>query len=135
MTWTLRLVLCLVVLAGSAFAQSYRYKQVTIAADGNLSGAANLGYCSPVRLEVPTIVAASLTFQLSEDGATYRNLYDEFGGEVTVTASTGNRIIRLNPGEFWNTLHMKIRSGTAGTPVTQTSAVTIGIVCQMVYPQ
>jgi hypothetical protein len=135
MTWTLRLAVCLVVLAGSAFAQSYRYRQVTIAADGNLSGAANLGYCSPVRLEVPTIVSASLTFQLSEDGVTYRNLYDEFGTEVTVTASTGNRIIRLNPSEFWNTLNIKIRSGTAASPVTQTSAVTIGIVCQMVYPQ
>jgi hypothetical protein len=121
--------------AMAAFGQSYRYKQVTIAADGNLSSAADLGYCSPVRLEVPTIVSASLTFQLSEDGVTYRNLYDEFGTEVTVTASTGNRIIRLNPAEWWNALRIKIRSGTAATPVTQTSAVTIGIVCQMVYPQ
>lgn len=131
-----RIAVCLLVFAGLCAAQSYRYMTVTIAAGESLSTAANLNYCSPMRLDVPTKTDGVLSFQLSEDGgATYRDLYDEDGGVVTITASTGNRSIRVNPGDFWNIIRMKIRSGTPSAAVNQTNAITIGIVCQMVLPQ
>lgn len=132
---TFRLSGLFLILAVAAFGQSYRYVQAPIAAGASLSTAATLRYCSPVRLEVPTKTDGVLTFQISEDGVTYRDLYDEFGSVVTVTASTGNRSIRLNPSEWWNTLHLKIRSGTPSAAVNQVGAITIGVVCQMVYPQ
>lgn len=131
-----KLILTLCVFAALASAQSYRAVTVTIAKDASLSGAAELKFCSPVRLEFPTTDSAAWTFQVSEDGTTYRNYYDEFGAEVTIPASTGARIVRLNPGEWWNLRYMKIRSGTAASAVNQTTAaVSIKIVCQMVYPQ
>jgi len=68
--------------------------------------------------------AANLTFQASGDGTNYFNLYDEFGTEVTVTASTSRRI-RLEPSQWAGIQYLKIRSGTAGTPVTQTAERTL----------
>lgn len=131
-----KFLIALLVCAGIASAQSYRAVTVTIADEASLSSAAELKFCSPVRLELPTIDSAALTFQVSEDGTTYRNYYDEYGTEITIPASTGARIIRLNPSEWWNLRFMKIRSGTAASAVNQTTAaVSIKIVCQMVYPQ
>lgn len=130
-----RLIVLLLALGTGCLAQSYRYMTVTIAAGQSLSGEANLRFCSPVRLDVPSKTDGVLTFQLSENGTTFRDLYDEYGNVVSVAASTGNRSIRLNPAEFWNIIRIKVRSGTPSSPVNQSSDVTIGIACQMVMPQ
>jgi hypothetical protein len=70
--------------------------------------------------------AANLTFQVSHDGATWKNLYDDEGNEVTVTAAA-SRMIRLYPEEWSAFKYLKIRSGTSGSPVTQAADRTIGI--------
>jgi hypothetical protein len=130
------ILLALCVFAGLASAQAYRAVNVTIAQGASLSAAANLGFCSVMRMELPTIDSAALTFQISEDGTTYRNYYDEFGSEVSVPASTGARIVRFNPGDLRNIRYIKIRSGTAASAVNQTTAaVSIRVVCQMITPQ
>lgn len=62
--------------------------------------------------------AAVITMQVSQDGITYRNLFDEFGSEVTLTVAAGNEVAlpvtRLAPYGW-----VKLRSGTAAAPVAQ----------------
>jgi hypothetical protein len=93
---------------------------VTIANGQSLSGAADLkGLGTPVRIDMPAAwTAANLTFQVSADGVTYQDLYDDGGSEVTVTAAAG-RSIFLQPAEWAHVRYLKVRSGTAAVPVNQ----------------
>ncbi len=96
---------------------------VTIAHDGSLSGAsADLGSAGIARIIMPaTWDAAVLTFQVSQDNSTWNNLYDANGTEYTVQAAASRSII-LPPADFVGIRYIKVRSGTAGSAVTQTSA-------------
>ena len=67
---------------------------------------------------------ANLTFQVSEDGSTYNDLYDQDGTEITITAAA-SRFIVLNTDNFWGFHYLKVRSGTTGTPINQGAARTI----------
>lgn len=69
---------------------------------------------------------ANLTFQGSYDCSTYQNIYDEYGTEFNITAAA-SRFIKVDPADFAGPLCIKIRSGTAGTPVTQTVTPTLQI--------
>lgn len=71
--------------------------------------------------------AANLTFQVSEDGVTYNDLYDQDGTEINVTAAASRHII-LNPETFWGIHYLKVRSGTTGTAVNQGAARTVVLV-------
>jgi len=102
---------------------------LTIAEGASLSGAID---CTrgryPGRIVMPAAwTAAALTFQVSDDGTTYRNLYDEYGTEVTVQAAA-SRDIRLEPANWFTARYLKIRSGTSGTPVNQAAARTLTVI-------
>jgi len=129
-----RFLLVFVVLAIALLAQPnpdvvYRTYKATIASCGNLSAAVDLRGCAVLRLEMPASwTTANLTFQISSDASTYRDMYDAYGTEYTVMAAASRAII-MSAGDFFGVRYFKIRSGTSGTPVTQTAARSIGVVC------
>jgi hypothetical protein len=102
---------------------------VTIAASASLSGALDLGARTPVGIILPSgWTTASLTFQGSVDGSTFFDLYNAAGVEVTVTNGQASRWYALDPSDFYGVRYLKIRSGSSGTPVNQTSQVTVTVV-------
>lgn len=133
---TLALALCL-----SAFGQFGSSAQakaapvsttVTIPINTSIMAAGvDLQGCTPAAIEMPAAWdTANLTFSVASSlSGTYKNVYDEFGSEATVTAAA-SRFIRLSPADWWGLRYLKIRSGTAGTPVTQTAARIITIHCR-----
>lgn len=106
-----------------------RVATVTIAASGNLSSATFIGG-RVHRLLVPTIDAAKLSFQVSDDGTTFYDLYDgdATGAEVQIVSSTGARAFRLS-GDDWKAVqYLKVRSGLTAATTTQNAARVIKIV-------
>lgn len=71
-----------------------------------------------------TTTASGCTFQVSVDGTTYTDAYDETGTEITFQAAA-SRWIRLP--ELGALRFVKIRSGTSGTPVNQAGARTLNL--------
>ena len=55
-------------------------------------------------------------------------LYDQDGNEVTVTSPTASRFIGIYTAFTYVPTHLKVRSGTSGTPVAQASARTLTLV-------
>jgi len=93
----------------------------TIAGSESLSDAVELGGHSVLRIAMPAAwTAADLTFQVSDDGGTtFRNVYWDWGPEMALAADAA-MTIELSP--FVRLSHinqLKVRSGTAGTPVAQ----------------
>jgi hypothetical protein len=90
----------------------------TIAAGESLSSGLDCTQGVPVRIYTPAgWTPANLTFQLSFDGITYRDLVDRGGAEV-VAAVKPNAVIILqqsNQQLAW----FKVRSGTSAAPVPQ----------------
>lgn len=111
-------------------ARVYGSSSVDIAASGSLSGGINLGGARLVALVLPTIASAAITFQGSVDGVNYYNVYNSDGTTETATgASTGNRIVAC-PAAAQYLPWVKVRSGTAGSAVTQ-SACTIKLITEV----
>jgi len=75
--------------------------------------------------------AADITFQVSADGSTYCNLYEEDGTEFTLTVGASYHVM-ISPDSLWGAHWIKVRSGTAGTPVNQAAARTITLVTRSV---
>ena len=99
----------------------------TIAAGASLSGAIDLKGADVIRIAMPAAwTAADLTFQVSDDaGTTFRNVYWDWGPEMVVDAST-SMSIELSPFVgLHNIDQLKVRSGTAGTPVVQVAEALI----------
>lgn len=96
-----------------------------------MAAGVDLQGCTPAAIEMPSAWdTGNLTFSVASTlSGTYKNVYDEFGTEVTVTAAA-SRFIRLSPADWWSMRYLKIRSGTSGTPVTQTAARTLTIHCR-----
>jgi len=93
----------------------------TIASAASLSGAVELKGADVLRISMPAAwTAADLTFQVSDDGGTtFRNVYWDWGPEMVVDAST-SMTIELSPFVQLRSIdQLKVRSGTAGTPVAQ----------------
>lgn len=91
---------------------------VTILSGASLSDAQDLQGCRLTGLRMPALwTAASLTFQVSEDGTNYLNLYN-LNGEVTYPtgASYG---VSFNAEDFLSWRYVKVRSGTSGGAVAQ----------------
>lgn len=74
--------------------------------------------------------AANLTFDVSEDNSTFRPLYTDTGGEITIVAGT-SQALAIGPtmaaylGAF---RYIKVRSGAVGTVVAQTTDRTLALV-------
>src|SRR3712207_558724 len=93
-------------------------KSVTIASGQSLSDAAYVHRKCLVGIIMPAAwTAASLTFQVSDDGTTYRDFYST-SGEYSASAGVDRQII-LSPNDWAGAQHVKVRSGTAGAPVNQ----------------
>ncbi len=97
---------------------------VTIANAAALSDAADIGGTQLGGRLLGAIImpadwtAAVLTFQASDDGVTYRNVYDEFGIEYTVQAAVDRHIL-LDASRFAGVPYLKVRSGTSASAVNQ----------------
>lgn len=81
----------------------------------------------PVAIQMPgTWVAAALTFQASLDGGTtFNDLYDTDGSEISLTVAAARVVVLSTPAIFWAGGLIKVRSGTAATPVNQTADRTL----------
>lgn len=96
-----------------------------IASGQSLSDEIIVGGHGVVRLEIPTITTAALTFKVrNRPGGELRNLYDELGNEVEVPASTGDQVVQI--GLLSGIFSVVVRSGTAASPVNQGATRTIG---------
>lgn len=92
-----------------------------------LSGVVDLGYGVLQGFIMPgTWIAAALTFQASLDGENFYNLYDN-GTEVNMTVGV-DRFVQLDPVKWQGIRYLKLRSGTAATPVNQTASRTIKLI-------
>lgn len=102
---------------------------VVIANGASLSAEILLPVATPVAIMFPaTWTAANLTFQARPDGGdTYGNVYDASAVELTVGGAAG-RFIVLPPMSFTGIKYLKIRSGTAGSPVNQAAERTLQLV-------
>lgn len=105
---------------------------VTIANGASVSAFVDLEAQTLVGIHMPAAwTAAGLTFQVSEDGVTYDDLYDAAGSEKTVSVAA-SRYIYTIPSDWVGIRFIKVRSGTAGTPVNQGAARTIQLVTKAV---
>lgn len=103
-------------------------RTATIANGASLSDAVQLDGSALVGIVMPaTWTAANLTIQASHNDSTYNNVYDELGTEKTIVAAA-SRYISLNPADFAGSDSIKVRSGTAGTPVNQAAARSVILV-------
>lgn len=105
--------------------RNVKAETATIANGESLSDAVAIGSGSVAALHLPAAwTAAALTFQGSVDGGvTYGNIYDD-GVERTIASASivASRILSLDQRDWEGFTHIKIRSGTAATPVNQGAA-------------
>lgn len=100
-----------------------------ISVDDDQTEVINLGGRVLTGIYMPAAwTAAALTFLASYDGTNFFPIYDDTGTEVSVTAAAST-FITINPSTWFGTLHyLKIRSGTAGTPVAQLADRTLTLI-------
>lgn len=113
--------------------RDFAVKNAVIANGASLSAAVDCEGAPPVAIVMPAAwTAADLTFQVSADGSTYSNLYDENAStrtETTLKAAAAD-IIRLDPAKWGWVRYLKIRSGTAGSAVNQAAERTLQVICR-----
>jgi len=92
----------------------------TISSGTSLSGVIDLGIDTAMAIVMPAAwTAAAVTFQVSLDNVTWSNLKNKSDdSEYTCTVSQGNSYT-LPFTDFVPYRYIKIRSGTAATPVNQ----------------
>jgi hypothetical protein len=94
----------------------------TIANGAALSDAVNLRGEVLVGVRMSAVWdAANLTFQASMDDVTYMDAYSGAGAEHVVTVAGAGVHIWVDPSNFAGYRWLKVRSGTTGTPVNQTT--------------
>jgi hypothetical protein len=71
-----------------------------------------------------------MTFQVSPDNSNWYNLYDKVG-EVSYPAAA-SEYLALDPTQFAGVRYLKLRSGTAGTPVNQGAERSLSVVLRSV---
>ena len=76
--------------------------------------------------------AASVTIEVCMDGTNFYPLYDKTGAEYVVTVAAG-RFVFLDPVALLGAKQIKLRSGTAALPVTQTANREIVAVFRPLY--
>lgn len=83
------------------------------------SGIIDLREFNLVALQTPAAwTTANITFLGSLDGVTYCTVKDSGGTEVAVTTAASTSHV-LNPETFGGFRYLKVRSGTAASPVNQ----------------
>jgi hypothetical protein len=108
-------------------------RTVTILNGASLSDAADLRGLPLVGVVLPAgYDTADLTFQGSADGDSFADLYDRAGNELKLTGAAASRYYVLAPGVLPGLRYIKVRSGTAGTPVAQTSDVVLTLIARLV---
>ena len=101
----------------------------TILSGASLSGSIDLGTTRLFAIIMPAAwTTANLTFQVSADGTTYNNLYDDTGTEVTVTAAASQYIVISSPAKMLGARWFKVRSGTNTSAVNQAADRVVTIV-------
>ncbi len=107
--------------------------QATIAAGGSLSEAVNLVGKRVCALRSPSAVTGTTyTFEVSTDGVNFAPFYDQTGTEVTAIHGGTARVTQVDPAQFAAVTHIRVRSGTLASPVTQTTAKVITIAAREV---
>lgn len=101
---------------------------MTIAESESLSGKAYIGHGKLVAILMPAAWdAATLTFQGSPDGETFRDIHDGTGSETEFQADVDRHIsVDDYAGAPW----IKVRSGTSGAAVAQSAAREIVLLVQ-----
>lgn len=97
----------------------------TIANGASLSDAVALRRGRVAALQLPAAwTAAAITFQASLDGGvTYGNVYDDATERTIASGSVvADRVLSLDPADWAGFTHIKLRSGTAASPVAQGAA-------------
>lgn len=104
-----------------------------IAAGSAVSAPVSVGSFRLFGLVMPAAwTAAVITFLVSFDGgATWSNMYDKNGAEISVAAGV-SRYIALDPAEFAAVPMIKLRSGTAAAPVNQVAAASISLILRSI---
>lgn len=99
-----------------------------VAIGQSLSPAIDLGNGRLGRIGCPAAMdgATKLTFQTSHDGATFRDLYDQFGTEYSVTVAV-NRSVVPDLTMFAAARYLKVRMGTGAVAVVATVARTFDL--------
>lgn len=101
------------------------HKKVTIANGASLSGVVELKGLRPVALIMPAgWTTAYVTFQTARADANYANAKDSDGSEITTTQLVASQVYPLSQRHQIELMHadyIKVRSGTSGTPTTQSS--------------
>lgn len=94
----------------------------TIASGQALSSGVRTDCNHVLSLSMPAAwTAAALTVQGSQDGTTWRNVFDEFGAELTIQAAA-DREIFLPPLRLAAYSFIRLRSGTSSVSVNQGAA-------------
>ena len=107
-----------------------RTMTATIASGTSLSSAVSVRGCSIAALIIPASwTAAVITFQVSMDGVTYYNYYNSSGSEPSITVASSTAV-QIDPALLWVFPYIIVRSGTAATPVTQSGAKVVTLVCR-----
>lgn len=106
---------------------------VTISSGASLTGTINLSGLRLFSIAMPSSwTAANLTFQMSPDsGTTWVNLRDQSGNEVVAVADASCCVL-LTPAQFASIQYLRIRSGTAATPVAQAADRSLQLVLRSV---
>ncbi len=100
--------------SGTALGTSYVQPGGTAAA-----GAASSASATLIGVQLPGAwTAAVLTLQASRDGATWVDVFDRFGGEVTLQAAASRRVV-IEPSVIAGVEYLRVRSGTSAAPVNQ----------------
>lgn len=102
---------------------------VTIADSASLSGASiDLGGYGLVGLMTPSGWSTqAITFQVSQDGSNWFNLYDK-DGEVVLASVPASAYVALNPATFYGARYVKVRSGTSGSAANQSGGDVVTLV-------
>jgi hypothetical protein len=98
----------------------------TILSGASLSDAIDCGDGSLIGIIMPaTWTAGGLHLAGSMDGTTYYPLYDTPGNEIGVATALASYMYAFDPSLCIPPRYIKIRSGTAGTPVNQAADRTL----------
>lgn len=107
-----------------------RTRTLTIANGASQSDALELNTEKIIAIQLPdTWTAAALTFLASNDGTTYGPVYDDSGTEATIASANVVALrcvgVDVLAGVLAGFRYLKLRSGTAASPVNQGAARTI----------
>lgn len=106
---------------------TFTVRTVTIGVSTTLSDAVFVGGHKLAAIEMSTgWTTANITFAVaSSSSRTFLPLYDDAGAEVTVTSPAASRVVAVDvgAGSLAAMQWVKLRSGTVGSEVTQSTAV------------